>query len=88
MTDQEKIKDLEEKLDKCLKGLKQIESHKGNTLLGTCCSDEACAPYFEGDSRMDCSYRYGVNTGFDQCASIATQVLEDVESPKEKGVDA
>lgn len=62
--------------DKFRKALEWIHNQQLKTLLGTCCANQTCVPYFEdGDEISDCAYRYGVHVGFSTCAGVADEAL-------------
>lgn len=68
-------------LEECVTALEQIKQHKGNTNIGTCCVFQHCQPVYEDNEKIaNCSFQYGVNRGFNECAFPAEDALTKVRT--------
>jgi hypothetical protein len=60
--------------------LELIAKREGMTQLHDCCVDRSCVPvFFDAEKVANCLFQYGVNRGFNECASDARAALREKE---------
>lgn len=74
---------LKSRLAVAVGALEEVASHAGMTNLGGCCVDKSCHPMYEdGEKVAHCSFGFGVNRGFNECASTASEALKAINETK------
>jgi hypothetical protein len=74
------VDDLKAENARLREALEEIAKREGMTQLHDCCVDRSCVPvFFDSEKVGHCLFQYGVNRGFNECASDARAALEGME---------
>jgi hypothetical protein len=73
----ERLENLEAENGRLRQALQEIANREGMTQLHDCCADRSCVPvFFDAEQVAHCLFQFGVNRGFNECASDARAALE------------